>query len=322
MVARMKRSLSESCSDVDEDVFDDMGKPGSPSQSCSVSDRKKRRGIIEKRRRDRINNSLSELRRLVPTAFEKQGSAKLEKAEILQMTVDHLKVLHQKGLNGNYYDPTSLAMDYRSVGFRECAAEVARYLVTAEGMDIQDPLRLRLMSHLQCFSAQRELATKACHQNTSWNSVPSHHGLNSQYGSSPATSMSSSMISQHNTQNDQLSMSHLGGMPPCTDTMARIGQSDSMTSLSNMPHNVRIPTTASVAPQMPNISTSSAQISHAQPLLPTLSQVHTQFPVSLSVNSMPMMSPSGHSYSPTTTSALHAAASIKPYRPWGAELAY
>lgn len=28
--------------------------------------------IIEKRRRDRINNSLSELRRLVPSAFEKQ----------------------------------------------------------------------------------------------------------------------------------------------------------------------------------------------------------------------------------------------------------
>jgi len=63
--------------------------------------RKKRRGIIEKRRRDRINNSLSELRRLVPTAFEKQGSAKLEKAEILQMTVDHLKMLHAKGKANN-----------------------------------------------------------------------------------------------------------------------------------------------------------------------------------------------------------------------------
>lgn len=63
--------------------------------------RKKRRGIIEKRRRDRINSSLSELRRLVPTAFEKQGSAKLEKAEILQMTVDHLKTLHAKGENCN-----------------------------------------------------------------------------------------------------------------------------------------------------------------------------------------------------------------------------
>ena len=55
--------------------------------------------MIEKRRRDRINNSLHELKRLVPAAFEKQGSAKLEKAEILQLTVDHLRVLHSKGNN-------------------------------------------------------------------------------------------------------------------------------------------------------------------------------------------------------------------------------
>lgn len=62
-----------------------------------VMNRKKRRGMIEKRRRDRINNSLHELKRLVPAAFEKQGSAKLEKAEILQLTVDHLRTLHSKG---------------------------------------------------------------------------------------------------------------------------------------------------------------------------------------------------------------------------------
>lgn len=37
--------------------------------------------MIEKRRRDRINNSLNELRRLVPAAFSKQGSAKLEKGK-------------------------------------------------------------------------------------------------------------------------------------------------------------------------------------------------------------------------------------------------
>lgn len=41
--------------------------------------------------------SLDELRKLVPAANEKQGSAKLEKAEILQMTVDHLKALSAKG---------------------------------------------------------------------------------------------------------------------------------------------------------------------------------------------------------------------------------
>jgi len=65
--------------------------------SCDTMTRKRRRGIIEKRRRDRINNSLAELRRLVPSAFEKQGSAKLEKAEILQLTVEHLKTVHVKG---------------------------------------------------------------------------------------------------------------------------------------------------------------------------------------------------------------------------------
>ena len=70
---------------------------GDETDSCQLLSRKKRRGVIEKRRRDRINTSLTELRRLVPSAFEKQGSAKLEKAEILQMTVDHLKMLHAKG---------------------------------------------------------------------------------------------------------------------------------------------------------------------------------------------------------------------------------
>ncbi|XP_042907064.1 hairy/enhancer-of-split related with YRPW motif protein [Parasteatoda tepidariorum] len=114
--------------------------------------RKRRRGVIEKRRRDRINNSLSELRRLVPAAYEKQGSAKLEKAEILQMTVDHLKLMHSRGLDVFNLDPHNLVTDYQGLGFRECASEVARYLVSYEGLDLQDPLKLRLMSHLHCFT--------------------------------------------------------------------------------------------------------------------------------------------------------------------------
>lgn len=76
------------------------------ADSCQMLSRKKRRGIIEKRRRDRINSSLTELRRLVPSAYEKQGSAKLEKAEILQMTVDHLKMIHAKG-ESSFYDTSS-----------------------------------------------------------------------------------------------------------------------------------------------------------------------------------------------------------------------
>ncbi|CAF0789084.1 unnamed protein product [Didymodactylos carnosus] len=113
-----------------------------------VNNRKKRRGIIEKRRRDRINHSLAELRRLVPQAIQKEGSTKLEKAEILQMTVEHLRTLQQKDSSHWTFDST----DYRSIGFRECIDEVSRYLISNEGFDVQHPLRLRLLSHLECFT--------------------------------------------------------------------------------------------------------------------------------------------------------------------------
>lgn len=53
--------------------------------------------MIEKKRRDRINASLGELRRLVPAAARDPHSGKLEKAEILQLTVEHLRSLRNKG---------------------------------------------------------------------------------------------------------------------------------------------------------------------------------------------------------------------------------
>ncbi|KAF9803390.1 hypothetical protein SFRURICE_007236 [Spodoptera frugiperda] len=137
---RNKRTHSESEDDAfSEESSKDAQSPG--GDSCQLMTRKRRRGVIEKKRRDRINTSLTELKRLVPAACEKQGR-----------------------LDTFAYDPQRYAMDYHNIGFRECAAEVARYLVSCEGLDIQDPLRLRLMSHLQCFAAQRELAAKS----TNW----------------------------------------------------------------------------------------------------------------------------------------------------------
>ena len=119
----MKRSYSVSDSD---DCSDDDGRNcavTSGSQSYRSPNRKRRRGVIEKRRRDRINCSLDELKRLVPQAFEKSGSAKLEKAEILQMTVDHLKLLHANkaydmngGIKLGSMDTHKIATDYHGLG--------------------------------------------------------------------------------------------------------------------------------------------------------------------------------------------------------------
>ncbi|XP_075764685.1 hairy/enhancer-of-split related with YRPW motif-like protein isoform X2 [Pelodiscus sinensis] len=154
--ARSSGSESEGPIDVgQEEEYSPVSRPVSPTTTSQLQARKKRRGIIEKRRRDRINSSLSELRRLVPTALEKQGSSKLEKAEILQMTVDHLKMLHATGGTG-FLDARALAVDYRSLGFRECLTEVVRYLGVLEGQTGADPVRLRLLSHLNHYVAEME----------------------------------------------------------------------------------------------------------------------------------------------------------------------
>ncbi|KAK3088392.1 hypothetical protein FSP39_018553 [Pinctada imbricata] len=308
----MKRSLSDS---EGEDCYDDALKASSPSQSCQITDRKKRRGVIEKRRRDRINNSLSELRRLVPSAFEKQGSAKLEKAEILQMTVDHLKILHQKGINSyNYPDPHTLAVDYRSVGFRECAAEVARYLVAVEGLDLQDPLRMRLLSHLQSYSAQREAATKASLQNSSWSPMPSHPTINSQYSGSSMSSMGSMISSQLPGQSDFTSNNHSSqGLSSLSYSESRVSLPD--ISSSSLHGNMRIQSSVNISShsQMQNMNSTGQDVSQA--LIPSFPQLNNPFPVSLNVNPMSsMMSQNGSNY--------NGSQAVKPYRPWGSEIAY
>ncbi|XP_043962950.1 hairy/enhancer-of-split related with YRPW motif protein 2 isoform X2 [Gambusia affinis] len=127
---------------------------GRASPAAQLMARKRRRGIIEKRRRDRINGSLSELRRLVPTAWEKQGSANLEKAEILQMTVEHLRTLQAGGTG----QQEVLALDFLSLGFRECVNEAFCYLSTVEPLDSCDALRRRLLAHLSYCAAQRDAA--------------------------------------------------------------------------------------------------------------------------------------------------------------------
>ncbi|XP_011406317.1 PREDICTED: uncharacterized protein LOC100632130 isoform X2 [Amphimedon queenslandica] len=52
---------------------------------------------IEKKRRDRINNGLQTLKDIVPNCrqYSSQGSKKLDKAEVLEMTIDYIQRLQQ-----------------------------------------------------------------------------------------------------------------------------------------------------------------------------------------------------------------------------------
>ncbi|XP_037639660.1 hairy/enhancer-of-split related with YRPW motif protein 1-like [Sebastes umbrosus] len=310
----MKRShnYSSSESDLDDNVEvekdsgDENGQLDShgsmsPSTTTQVQARKRRRGIIEKRRRDRINNSLSELRRLVPSAFEKQGSAKLEKAEILQMTVDHLKMLHASGGKG-FFEAHALAKDYRSLGFRECLAETARYLSIIEGRDGADPLRVRLVSHLSSYASQREVHTGLEH--LAWGSA---------YGAGPAH-LPHPLLLQHPQGRTPASRSK--SSPPSSSSASSSSSTSSSPSteasgtsrLVVMPpaETLRVPHNGSLA-----LSLSVPTSKLSPPLLSSLSSL-SAFP--LSFGAFPLVSPAAlGTVSPSSTLS-------KPYRPWGTEI--
>lgn len=294
-----------------DDVFTDESPKGTPvpdDDGCHLINRKRRRGIIEKRRRDRINNSLSELRRLVPAAFEKQGSAKLEKAEILQMTVDHLKITHSKGMDMFNFDPQKFSMDYHGIGFRECASEVARYLIGMEGMDLQDPLKMRLMSHLQCFAAQRDLAIKSA----MFSSLPATP--TPQYPPVPPPVLSPMSDSPSILSSTGSSFSS------CSESRRSLHSSSSSVLSTDSGSTASSPTSLSHLPRVPVVSTippASAPISFPNSSSHTaIGSTYSQ--VNASNNSSYL---GGHSFSSFSGSPTQPSP-VRPYRPWGAELAY
>merc|ERR1719412_774562 len=50
--------------------------------------------IIEKRRRDRMNSCLADLSHLIPSNYLKKGRGRIEKTEIVEMAIKHIKYLH------------------------------------------------------------------------------------------------------------------------------------------------------------------------------------------------------------------------------------
>ncbi|XP_033909583.2 transcription factor HES-4-like isoform X1 [Acipenser ruthenus] len=120
----------------------------SPDKSKSASEhRKSSKPIMEKRRRARINESLGQLKTLILDALKKDSSrhSKLEKADILEMTVKHLRNLQRAQMTAALTaDPTVMGK-YRA-GFNECMNEVTRFLSTCEGVNTE--VRSRLLNHL------------------------------------------------------------------------------------------------------------------------------------------------------------------------------
>merc|ERR1712129_60320 len=100
--------------------------------------------LIERKRRARINSCLDELKDLMVFALQTEGESisKLEKADVLELTVNHLRKLKRQQMLS--LSP-ALDLDRFHAGFTTCATEVSRNLASS-GVDIS--IGSRLMGHL------------------------------------------------------------------------------------------------------------------------------------------------------------------------------
>ncbi|KAJ8416814.1 hypothetical protein AAFF_G00326920 [Aldrovandia affinis] len=109
-------------------------------------ERKLRKPLIEKRRRERINCSLEQLKGIMVDAYNLDQS-KLEKADVLEITVQHMEGL-QRG-HGTGVLGSNLGLESRqrySSGYIQCMHEVHNLLLSCPGMD--KTLGACLLNHL------------------------------------------------------------------------------------------------------------------------------------------------------------------------------
>ncbi|KAG5307255.1 DPN protein, partial [Acromyrmex insinuator] len=119
--------------------------------------RRSNKPIMEKRRRARINQYLDELKNFILVS-EKDPTrhSKLEKADILEMTVKHIQTMQRQQLSTAVANDPVVLTKFRS-GFSECATEVSRYINRLENVD--PAIKQRLVSHLNnCVSHLQQMA--------------------------------------------------------------------------------------------------------------------------------------------------------------------
>uniref|UniRef100_A0A8C8BII2 Hes related family bHLH transcription factor with YRPW motif 2 n=1 Tax=Otus sunia TaxID=257818 RepID=A0A8C8BII2_9STRI len=304
----MKRPCEETTSDSDMDETIDVGSENNYSGQSNSS-------VIR-------SNSPTTTSQIMARKKRRGGSAKLEKAEILQMTVDHLKMLQATGGKG-YFDAHSLAMDFMSIGFRECLTEVARYLTSVEGLDTSDPLRVRLVSHLSTCASQREAAAMTSSM------AHHHHPLHPHHWAAAFHHIPAALLQPNGL--------HASDAAPCrlSSEVPPHGSALLTATFAHADAALRVPSAGSVAPCVPPLSTSLLSLSatvHAAAAAATAAA--QSFPLSFT-GAFPMLPPSAAAAAVAAATAITpplavsataspqqagSGGSTKPYRPWGTEV--
>ena len=106
-----------------------------------------RKPLVEKLRRDRINSSIEQLKSLLgPELHNQQSDSKLEKADILEMTVCVLRRLQPVS--------TSSCSAASNQGYSKCVQETVHFLSKE---DVKTESEKRLLSHFQSLQSSSDM---------------------------------------------------------------------------------------------------------------------------------------------------------------------
>ncbi|XP_060603399.1 protein hairy-like [Ruditapes philippinarum] len=114
--------------------------------------RKMTKSTMEKKRRARINSSLTELKAILSGMLPNKGERfdKMEKADILEMTVKCVRQLQKQQTNtGDSVRSSSCQVDedYRS-GMHTCMSEVIKFISSSQFSDADPEVKTKLLNHL------------------------------------------------------------------------------------------------------------------------------------------------------------------------------
>ncbi|KAL9894233.1 transcription factor cwo isoform X2 [Glossina fuscipes] len=110
--------------------------------------------IIEKRRRDRMNSCLADLSRLIPPQYQRKGRGRIEKTEIIEMAIRHLKHLQSECLQKEN--------EYR-MGYTDCMKETAKFLYDSQMQEFCYRLLARLQEHCDEIMKSECFRSRSCH---------------------------------------------------------------------------------------------------------------------------------------------------------------
>ena len=122
------------------------------SGDMALLNRKFAKTCVEKKRRDRINRCLDELKDLMSQSEDKAKYQKMEKAEILEMAVTYMRSMKQTG--NTMATPTTPTTpttppnttQYYTLAYRQCLGEFQASL--AQMPEMADSSKAKILSHM------------------------------------------------------------------------------------------------------------------------------------------------------------------------------